>query len=89
MRWAALAAGFLASIPAQADGPNLPHAAVVLQGLDKVTARISELKADVDTPLRFGPSHCGQSAAWIGVIDARARTNVKISCWACMNSSPL
>jgi hypothetical protein len=55
LRRAALAAAaILASLPARADGPSLPHAAVVLQGLDKVTARISELRADVGKPLRFG-----------------------------------
>jgi hypothetical protein len=34
--------------------PNLPHATVVLQGLDKVTARTSIIEAPLDQQIRFG-----------------------------------
>lgn len=35
--------------------PEIPHRTAVLQGLDKVTARVSEFKAPLDEPVRFGP----------------------------------
>jgi hypothetical protein len=55
-----LAAGGLATIAAlaagaaQAQGPVLEHQVAVLQGLDKVTARISPVRAPLDTPTTFG-----------------------------------
>lgn len=39
---------------AWAQGPVLEHEVAVLQGLDKVTARISNLNAPLDQPTRFG-----------------------------------
>ena len=52
-------AGWLATIglvagAAQAQGPVLEHRVAVLQGLDKVTARISPVRAPLDTPTTFG-----------------------------------
>jgi hypothetical protein len=38
----------------QAEGPVLEYRVAVLQGLDKVTARISALHAPLDQPTRFG-----------------------------------
>jgi hypothetical protein len=35
-------------------GPSLPNAEAVLQGLDKVTARVSEVEAAVGAETRFG-----------------------------------
>lgn len=49
---AALGLGLCA--PAWADGPVLPHGRVILQGLDKITARITPLEVPLDTPVRFG-----------------------------------
>ena len=37
-----------------ADGPVLPNRVAVLQGLDKVTARVSPVRAPLDEPTRFG-----------------------------------
>jgi hypothetical protein len=54
-----LAAAALALVPvglatsAQA-APTLEHGVAVLQGLDKVTARVSEFRAPLDEPTRFG-----------------------------------
>jgi len=44
----------LAAGGAQAQGPVLEHQVAVLQGLDKVTARISPVRAPLDTPTSFG-----------------------------------
>jgi hypothetical protein len=46
-----LAAGWTA--PALA-APVLEHGVAMLQGLDKVTARVSPVEAPLDTPIRFG-----------------------------------
>jgi hypothetical protein len=39
---------------APAQGPVLDHRVAVLQGLDKVTARVSTVEAPLDQPTRFG-----------------------------------
>jgi hypothetical protein len=49
--WACLGA---VALPAQAQGPILEHGVAVLQGLDKVTARVSPVRAPLDQPTRFG-----------------------------------
>jgi len=46
--WVVFAAG-----PAAA-APVIDNQVAVLQGLDKVTARVSPLRAPLDTPIRFG-----------------------------------
>lgn len=46
-------AGLVASA-AQAQGPVIEHRVAVLQGLDKVTARISPVRAPLDVPTTFG-----------------------------------
>jgi hypothetical protein len=52
---AAAAAVMMSSASAAlADGPNLPFAKVEMQGLDKVTARVSAFEAPVDGEVRFG-----------------------------------
>jgi hypothetical protein len=43
----------LLALPAAA-APSLPYRVVVLQGLDKVTARVSLLEAPVGAEVRFG-----------------------------------
>jgi hypothetical protein len=45
----ALAAGV-----ARAEGPTLEYRAALLQGLDKVTARVSPLRAPIGVPTEFG-----------------------------------
>lgn len=49
--WACL--GGLA-LPAYAQGPILEHGVAILQGLDKVTARVSPVRAPLDQPTQFG-----------------------------------
>ncbi|WGF86960.1 DUF2155 domain-containing protein [Marinivivus vitaminiproducens] len=48
-----LAASVLAH-PAGAEGPTEPKPGVRLQGLDRVTARISTIDAAIDAPVTFG-----------------------------------
>lgn len=55
LRPAALAAALaLAPATATAAGPTIDHQIAVLQGLDKVTARISPVRAPLDVPTYFG-----------------------------------
>jgi hypothetical protein len=42
------------SATAHAQGPVLEHRVAVLQGLDKVTARVSTVQAPLDQPTQFG-----------------------------------
>jgi hypothetical protein len=42
------------SAAAHAQGPVLEHRVAVLQGLDKVTARVSTVQAPLDQPTQFG-----------------------------------
>jgi hypothetical protein len=49
----AATAGLLAGA-AQAQGPVIENRVAVLQGLDKVTARISPVRAPLDVPTTFG-----------------------------------
>ena len=51
---AALWACLSLATPAHAEGPVLEHGVAVLQGLDKVTARVSPVRAPLDQPTRFG-----------------------------------
>jgi hypothetical protein len=44
----------LAASAAQAQGPVIEHQVAVLQGLDKVTARISPVRAPLDVATTFG-----------------------------------
>jgi hypothetical protein len=44
----------LAAGAASAEGPTIANGVAVLQGLDKVTARISPVEASLDQPTRFG-----------------------------------
>jgi hypothetical protein len=55
-RWAALAVLILllTTAPAAAEGPSLPNRVALLQGLDKVTARVSAFQAPVGGEVRFG-----------------------------------
>lgn len=75
-------ASLLAAAPARAEGPSLPHAVVRLQGLDKVTARVSEVSARLGEETRFGtlaitpqacltapPTETPESAAFLVIRD--------------------
>ena len=55
-RAAAIALALFTATPAGADGWGIETAypVAVLQGLDKITARISTLTAPVDQEVRFG-----------------------------------
>jgi hypothetical protein len=77
-----LAALGLLALPAHAQGPSIEHGRAVLQGLDKVTARVSPVEAPVGLPVRFGsleivvracletpPTEPPESAAFLEVID--------------------
>ena len=53
--WLAACAWAVAwTAPAHAQGPVLEHRVAVLQGLDKVTARVSTVQAPLDQPTQFG-----------------------------------
>lgn len=79
-----LLAGLLVAGPAAAQDSGRLSAAV-LQGLDKITARISTFEAPVDQPVRFGtfeitvracdkrpPEETPESAAFLEVVEVRA-----------------
>jgi hypothetical protein len=56
-RWGALAACACVAVStalAQTQGPVLEYRVAVLQGLDKVTARVSTIRAPLDQPTQFG-----------------------------------
>ena len=75
-----LAVAVLAAAPAGAD----PYGVAVLQGLDKVTARVSTIEAPVGHPVRFGtleivartcdkrpPEETPESAAFLDIWELR------------------
>ncbi len=79
----ALAAGFLGSVLATPTNAE-PYEMVVLQGLDKVTARVSRLEVPVGEFLRFGtleivartcdkrpPTETPESAAFLDISESR------------------
>ena len=44
----------LVAAGARAEGPTIEYKVALLQGLDKVTARVSPLRAPIGVPTRFG-----------------------------------
>jgi hypothetical protein len=44
----------LSAAGARAEGPTIEYKVALLQGLDKVTARVSPLRAPIGVPVRFG-----------------------------------
>lgn len=50
----ATAAAAMAATAAHADGPVLPHLVAELQGLDKITARTTTLRAPIGSEVEFG-----------------------------------
>ncbi len=62
---ALVAAVFSASgLEAQERSAGAPHAAAVMQGLDKVTARISTFRLELDEPFDFGSLRLVLRACW-------------------------
>jgi len=68
----------------QQPGQEQPKEAAVLQGLDKVTARISTFEAPIDKPVRFGtleitartchkrpPEETPESAAFLEIVEIK------------------
>ncbi|MGH6942814.1 MAG: DUF2155 domain-containing protein [Geminicoccaceae bacterium] len=51
---AGLGAAAVVATVAHADGPTIDYRVAVLQALDKVTARVSPLRAPLGEPVRFG-----------------------------------
>lgn len=49
---------------AQERSPGAPHGVAVMQGLDKVTARISTFELELDEPYEFGSLQLVLHACW-------------------------
>ena len=95
----------LAALPsARADGPVLPHLVVVLQALDKITARTTTLRLPIGTELAFGtlritaraclktpPTEPPESAAFleIKVADPGTATKTAFTGWMFASSPSL
>lgn len=80
--WAAACAGL--AQPALAQGEHGDLEVALLQGLDKITARISTFEAPIGEPVRFGtfeivtracnkkpPEETPESAAYLEIVDIR------------------
>lgn len=83
-----LAAALLAALPAGAQDRWVMQRVAELQALDKVTARVVTLRAQVNQPERFGtltitvracharpPDEVPDAAAWMEITDSRAPAN--------------
>ena len=83
MRGLALAALSIA-IPTLAAADTIAEPVALLQGLDKITARVSKFEAPVDAPVRFGtlsirvrdceknpPEEAPESAAFVEIDEVR------------------
>jgi hypothetical protein len=83
---AGLAVGILFTIPATTAGlaDTIPAPTALLQGLDKITARVSKFEAPVGAPVRFGtlsirvrdceknsPEEAPESAAFVEIDETR------------------
>lgn len=60
----ALAATLAEPAAARDRSPGSPHRTVVMQGLDKVTARISRFELELDRPYDFGSLQLILRACW-------------------------
>ena len=99
-----LSALLLAALSASAAAETTPEPVAVLQGLDKITARVSKFEAPVGAPVQFGtlairvrdcekssPEDTPESAAFIEIDESRAndvRTRV-FSGWMFASSPAL
>ena len=83
-----LLATLLAGIPVAATAEMTPEPVALLQGLDKITARVSQFSAPVGTPVRFGnlsirvrdceknpPEEPPESAAFVEIDEMRPGEN--------------
>jgi hypothetical protein len=81
-------------LPTRAIGDTIPEPVALLQGLDKITARVSKFEAPVGAPVRFGtlsirvrdceknpPEEAPESAAFVE-IDKRAAACGRRDCSA-------
>ena len=79
-----LLAALLASVPVAATAEMTPEPMALLQGLDKITARVSKFEATVGAPVRFGtltirvrdcernpPEEAPESAAFVEIDEMR------------------
>lgn len=97
-------AAVLAATPVLGDGPTMPFGIVVLQGLDKVTARVSEIRAPLAQEAAFGtlritpracletpPTEAPESAAFleIRVVDPGSLPKEAFSGWMFASSPSL
>jgi hypothetical protein len=79
-----LVAALLLGLPHLALGETIPEPVALLQGLDKITARVSKFEAPVGAPVRFGtlsirirdceknpPEETPESAAFVEIDETR------------------
>jgi hypothetical protein len=104
VRGLALPLVLLIVLPGSALGDMAPEPVAVLQGLDKITARVSKFEAPVDAPVQFGtlairvrdceknpPEDTPESAAFVEIDETRTgeiRTRV-FSGWMFASSPAL
>ncbi len=80
----ALVALAATALPMRAIGDTIPEPVALLQGLDKITARVSKFEAPVGAPVRFGtlsirvrdceknpPEETPESAAFVEIDEMR------------------
>ena len=80
-----LLAAMVTVLPTLALGETMPEPVALLQGLDKITARVSKFEAQVDTPVLFGtlsirvrdceknpPEETPESAAFVEIDEMRS-----------------
>lgn len=94
----------LVSLPGQAAQPSIPNKTVILQGLDKITARINSFRAPIGQATRFGsleitpkacfsstPTEPPESAAFLQIaeIEANAPSKPLFSGWMFASSPAL
>ena len=99
-----LLAAMLTVLPTFALGETIPEQVALLQGLDKITARVSKFEAQVDTPALFGtlsirvrdceknpPEETPESAAFVEIDEMRSgqSSNRLFSGWMFASSPAL
>ena len=99
-----LLAAMLTVLPTFALGETIPEQVALLQGLDKITARVSKFEAQVDTPVLFGtlsirvrdceknpPEETPESAAFVEIDEMRSgqSSNRLFSGWMFASSPAL
>ncbi|KLN59603.1 glycosyl hydrolase family 5 [Kiloniella spongiae] len=82
-----LAGGFIGTVSQPAKAEMISYEVAVLQGLNKITARVSELRVPVNQPVRFGsleinarecrksrPEEMPESASFLEIDDHKENT---------------